>query len=198
MRSIKNKATGLIIAGIVLFVGIYLVSAYNGMVKKDEKVNLQWNEVQNAYQRRLDLIPNIINVVKGVSEFEQETLQKITEARSRAASVTLNAGNVSASDFEQVTNAHNALASQTNNLIIRIEKYPTLKGTAAYSGLQTQLEGTERRIKVARKDFNEAINVYNSTVRSFPTKLFAGLFGFKEKTGFQSDAGADKMIEIKF
>ena len=179
-------------------IGIFIITTYNGLVKKDEKVKLQWNEVQNAYQRRLSLIPNIVNVVKGVSEFEQTTLEKITEARSKAASVNINANTVSADEFNQQAAAQDELASITNNLIIRIEKYPTLKGTAAYSGLQTQLEGTERRIKVARKDFNEAINTYNNSVRTFPTKLVAGIFGFTEKMGFQSDAGADKSIEIKF
>lgn len=194
----KNRTAGFIIGGIILVIGIFLITTYNGLVKKDEKVKLQWNEVQNAYQRRIDLIPNIVNVVKGVSEFEQTTLEKITQARSKAASVNINTNTVSADEFNQQAAAQDELASVTNNLIIRIEKYPTLKGTAAYSGLQTQLEGTERRIKVARKDFNEAINAYNSSVRSFPTKLVAGIFGFTEKMGFQSDAGADKSIEIKF
>ena len=194
----KNRTGGFIIGGIILVIGIFLITTYNGLVKKDEKVKLQANEVQNAYQRRLDLIPNIVNVVKGVSEFEQTTLEKITEARSKAASVNINTAAVSADEFYKQAAAQDKLAAVTNNLIIRIEKYPTLKGTAAYSGLQTQLEGTERRIKVARKDFNEAINSYNSTVRSFPAKLVAGMFGFKEKKGFQSDAGADKSIEIKF
>lgn len=194
----KNRTGGLIIMGIILVTGIFLITTYNGLVKKDEKVNLQWNEVQNAYQRRLSLIPNIVNVVKGVSEFEQTTLEKITEARSKAASVNISTNSVSADEFNKQAAAQDELAAVTNNLIIRIEKYPTLKGTAAYSGLQTQLEGTERRIKVARKDFNEAINAYNSSVRSFPTKLVAGILGFSEKKGFQSDAGADKSIEIKF
>jgi len=194
----KNRTGGFIIGGLILVIGIFLISNYNGLVKKDEKVKLQWNEVQNAYQRRLSLIPNIVNVVKGVSEFEQTTLQQITEARSKAASVNINTNAVSADEFNKQAAAQDELAAVTNNLIIRIEKYPTLKGTAAYSGLQTQLEGTERRIKVARKDFNEAINNYNSSVRSFPTKLVAGMFGFTEKKGFQSDAGADKSIEIKF
>ena len=194
----KKGYSGYIIIGVLVVLGIYLGATYNSLVKKDEKVNLQANEVQNAFQRRLDLIPNLINVVKGVSDFEQTTLEKITEARSKAASVSISATNVSADEFNKSAAAQNELASATNNLIISIEKYPTLKGTAAYSGLQTQLEGTERRIKVARKDFNEAINSYNSTVRSFPTKLVSGIFGFTEKKGFQSDAGADKSIEIKF
>lgn len=194
----KNKTAWFIALGLLLLIGIFLITTYNSLVKKDEKVKLQWNEVQNAYQRRLNLIPNIVNVVKGVSEYEQTTLQQIAEARSKAASVNISSNNVSADDFTKQAAAQDELASATNNLIIRIEKYPTLKGTAAYSGLQTQLEGTERRIKVARKDFNEAINNYNSSVRSFPTKLVAGIFGFSEKKGFQSDAGADKSIEIKF
>ncbi len=194
----NNRKALFIVVGILIVLGIYLVSTYNSLVTKDEKVNLQANEVQNAYQRRLDLIPNIVNVVKGVSDFEQTTLLKITEARSKAASVSFNETNASADGFNNATAAQNELASATNNLIISIEKYPTLKGTAAYSGLQTQLEGTERRVKIARKDFNEAINNYNSSVRTFPTKLFAAIFGFKEKTGFQSDAGSDKTIEIKF
>lgn len=194
----KNKTAWFIAAGVLLLIGIFLITTYNGLVSKDEKVKLQWNEVQNAYQRRLNLIPNIVNVVKGVSEYEQTTLQKIAEARSKATSVNISSNNVSADEFSQQAAAQDELASATNNLIIRIEKYPTLKGTAAYSGLQTQLEGTERRIKVARKDFNEAINNYNSSVRSFPTKLMAGIFGFTEKKGFQSDVGADKSIEIKF
>ena len=153
----KNKTAWFIALGLLLLIGIFLITTYNSLVKKDEKVKLQWNEVQNAYQRRLNLIPNIVNVVKGVSEYEQTTLQQIAEARSKAASVNISSNNVSADDFTKQAAAQDELASATNNLIIRIEKYPTLKGTAAYSGLQTQLEGTERRIKVARKDFNEAI-----------------------------------------
>lgn len=192
------KKNWLVIGGVLLVIAVLLVTTYNGLVNKEEKVKLQWNEVQNAYQRRMSLIPNIVNVVKGVSDFEQTTLQKITEARNNAASVNINTNTVSADEFNQQSAAQDELATATNNLIIRIEKYPTLKGTAAYSGLQTQLEGTERRIKVARQDFNEAINKYNNSVRSFPTRLVAGIFGFKEKTGFQSDAGADKSIEIKF
>ncbi|HRI25867.1 MAG TPA: LemA family protein [Ferruginibacter sp.] len=194
----KNRFSWLVAGGVVLLVVIYLITTYNGLVKKEEKVKLQWNEVQNAYQRRMNLIPNLVNVVKGVSDFEQTTLQKIAEARSKAASVTVSAENLTADAVNKQADAQNELAAATNNLIIRIEKYPSLKGTAAYSGLQTQLEGTERRIKVARQDFNEAINTYNNTVRGFPTKLVAGMLGFKMKEGFQSDAGAEKTVEIKF
>jgi LemA protein len=194
----KKRNSGFIIAGILVLLGIFLITTYNSLVKKEEKVKLQWSEVQNAYQRRLDLIPNIVNVVKGVSDFEQTTLQKIAEARSKAASVNFNTNDVSAEAFNKQSAAQDNLALATNKLIIQIEKYPTLKGTAAYAGLQTQLEGTERRIKVARQDFNEAINTYNSSVRGFPVKLVAGMLGFKKKEGFQSDNGSAQLVEIKF
>ncbi|HNF01589.1 MAG TPA: LemA family protein [Ferruginibacter sp.] len=194
----KQKSSWLIIGVVVAIVVVYLITTFNSLVKKEERIKLQWNEVQNAYQRRLNLIPNIVNVVKGVSDFEQTTLEKIAEARSKAASVTFSGDNVTAGDVQKQSGVQNELAVATNNLIIQIEKYPSLKGTAAYAGLQTQLEGTERRIKVARQDFNEAINSYNNAVRAFPAKLVAGMLGFKVKEGFQSDAGAEKPVEIKF
>lgn len=194
----KQKSSWLIIGVVVAIAVVYLITTFNSLVKKEERIKLQWNEVQNAYQRRLNLIPNIVNVVKGVSDFEQTTLEKIAEARSKAASVTFSGDNVTAGDVQKQSGVQNELAVATNNLIIQIEKYPSLKGTAAYAGLQTQLEGTERRIKVARQDFNEAINSYNSAVRAFPAKLVAGMLGFKVKEGFQSDAGAEKPVEIKF
>jgi LemA protein len=193
----KKRSSGFIIGGLLIILVIFFVVKYNSLVKKDEKVKLQWNEVQNAYQRRLDLIPNLVNVVKGLSDFEQTTLVKITEARSKAASLVTQS-NPSADEVNKQIEAQDSLAVATNNLIISIEKYPSLKGTAAYSGLQSQLEGTERRIKFARKDFNESVNTYNSYVRTFPTSLVAGILGFKVKEGFRSDAGADRSIEIKF
>lgn len=186
----------LVIGGIVVVIGIWLAVTYNSLVKKDEKVKLQWNEVQNAYQRRMSLIPNLVNTVKGQADFEQSTLERIAEARSKAASV--NVANISADSYNQQNAAQGELADAANRLVIAIEKYPTLKGTDAFKGLQVQLEGTERRIKVARKDFNEAIRDYNSSVKTFPTKLAAGVLGFAPKEGFQSDAGTEKVPEIKF
>ena len=194
----KKKYTGFIIGGVLLLLVIYAFTTYNSLVKKEEKVKLQWNEVQNAYQRRLDLIPNLVNVVKGQADFEQTTLQKITEARSKAASVNFGGNELSADKFNQQMAAQDELAIATNRMLITIEKYPSLKGTAAFAGLQTQLEGTEHRIKVSRKDFNAAVALYNNSVRGFPTKLVAGLFGFKAREGFQADSGSDKSIEIKF
>lgn len=187
-----------IIGGIVVVLAIWCITTYNGLVKKQEDVKKQWNEVQNAYQRRLDLIPNLVNVVKGAADFEQTTLQKIAEARAKAASINLTGEEVNSSKYNEQSNAQDELATAANNLVITIEKYPALKGTAAFAGLQTQLEGTERRIKFSRKDFNASVATYNNSVRSFPTKIVAGMFGFKAKEGFQADAGSDKSIEIKF
>lgn len=194
----NKRWSGYIIGGILILLGIFLMVTYNSLVKKEEQVKLQWNEVQNSYQRRIDFIPNVVNIVKGQADFEQTTLQQLTEARAKAAAVTVSGNELTADKFNQQTAAQDGLAAATNRLLITVEKYPELKGAAAFKGLQTQLEGTERRIKVARKDFNVAIADYNSSVRSFPTKVVAGLFGFKPREGFESDAGADKNVEIKF
>jgi LemA protein len=194
----NKRYSGYIIGAALLLLGIVAVSMYNGLVKKEEKVKLQWNEVQNACQRRIDFIPNVVNVVKGQADFEQTTLQKLTEARAKASTANIGAAELNAEKIQQHTAAQNELAAAANNLIITIEKYPDLQGTQAFRGLQTQLEGTERRIKIARKDFNDAIAAYNSAVRSFPTSLLAGIAGFKAREGFQSDAGAENAVEIKF
>jgi LemA protein len=159
---------------------------------------LQWNEVQNVYQRRLALIPNLVNVVKGQADFEQNTLQQIAEARNKASQVTFSDNEISSDKYQQQKASQDSLAAAANRLILVIEKYPVLKGTDAFAGLQTQLEGTERRVKIARKDFNEAVADYNKSVRGFPSGLVAGLLGFHEKKGFEADAGNEKTVEIKF
>jgi LemA protein len=194
----KKRYSGYIIGGIIALLGIFLIVSYNGLVKKEEKVKNQWAEVQNAYQRRMDLIPNLVNVVKGNADYERTTLQKVVEARAKAGSITVSNANVTADSYNQQAKAQDELAASANQLIATIEKYPELRGTEAFVGLQVQLEGTERRIKIARKDFNEAIQNYNTSVRGFPTSLVGSLFGFKAKDGFSSDAGADKATEIKF
>ncbi len=194
----KKRYTGYIIGGLLVVIGIFLIITYNSLVKKEVRMQTQWSEVQNAYQRRLDLIPNLINVVKGATGFEQNILTEITAARSKAQAVNVDSANVDAAKFQQQNAAQNGLANVSNKIIITIEKYPELKGTESFLALQTDLLGTERRIKVARKDFNEAVRDYNSSVRSFPTNLVAGIFGFKAKSGFEADAGTDKATEIKF
>jgi LemA protein len=194
----KKRYTGYIIGGLLVVIGIFLVITYNSLVKKEVRMQTQWSEVQNAYQRRLDLIPNLINTVKGAAGFEQNVLTEIAAARSKAQSVNIDSANVDASKFQEQNAAQNGLANVSNKIIITIEKYPELKGTESFLALQTDLLGTERRIKVARKDFNEAVRDYNSSVRSFPTSMVAGMFGFKTKNGFEADAGTDKATEIKF
>jgi LemA protein len=193
-----KKYSVFIIGALLVVMGIWLITTFNDFVKKDEKVILQWNEVQNSYQRRLDLIPNLVNIVKGGTDFEQTTLQKIAEARSKASSINVSITKVDATTFNAQSEAQDELAAAANRLLITVEKYPELQGAKAFSGLQTQLERTELRIKIARKDFNAAIADYNKSVKSFPAKLVAAVFGFPAKEGFQSDAGADKSVEIKF
>lgn len=193
----KNKYYLYIIGGIITIVSVWLIMTYNLLVKKEELVKLQWSEVQNAYQRRLDMVPNLVSIVKGGAEYEKSVLLKVTEARAKAASLYI--GNaLSADKFNEQTGVQNELAGAANNLMITIENYPTLKGTKAFVGLQAQLEGTERRIKVARKDFNEAVANYNSLVKSFPTRIIAGVLGFRSMEGFQSNSEAGNPIEINF
>ena len=194
----QKKFSGYIVGGVILLVLIiWGVTTRNSLVSKEEKIKLQWSEVQSTYQRRLDLIPNLVNVVKGVSNFEQTTLENIAAARAKALNGLSN-NEITGDNYQNQKQLQDSLAAASNRMIILIEKYPTLKGTAAYSGLQTQLEGTERRIKVARNDFNEAVAGYNKKVRGFPTNILAGLFGFKKKDGFEAVAGSDKAVEIKF
>ena len=171
-----NKRTGsYAIAAVFVIIAIYSILTYNKLVTKEELVKKQWNEVNSAYQRRADLIPNLVNVVRGQADFEQTVLQQLTEARAKATSTTATTGELSADNFNKQTTAQNELSTAASRLLITVEKYPALKGTEAFAGLQTQLEGTERRIKVARKDFNAAIADYNSFVKSFPTNFIGGL-----------------------
>lgn len=193
----KKKYTGYIIVGAIVVIAFWMVITFNGLVKKQENLKLQWNEVQNSYQRRLDLIPNLVNVVKGGAVYEQSTLEKVIEARSKATAVVVE-GDIDAAKFNQQKTAQDELAGAANRLLVSVEKYPDIAGTKAFRDLQVQLEGTERRIKVARKDFNASVATYNSSVKSFPTKLIAGILGFTAKEGFQSDEGAGKATEIKF
>jgi LemA protein len=193
----KKLTTGIIVGILVLVLAVWTITSYNSMVKKEEKVSQQWAEVQSTYQRRLDLLPNLVNVVKGVSDFEQSTLEKLVIARSKAqAGITIT--DASAENYNNQAALQDSLAAAANRVIAVIEDYPDLKGTKAYKGLQVQLEGTETRIKVARNDFNAAVADYNRKVRGFPSNVIAKIFGFKKKEGFVADAGADKATEIKF
>ena len=193
-----KRNAGYIIGGVLLLLGIFIMFSFNALVKKEEKVKLQWNEVQNAYQRRLDLIPTLVSTVQGGAKYEQTVLEEVIAARAKANFVNVKQDNVSAQGFEAQSQAQNDLAAASNKLLISVEKYPELKGTKPFITLQTQLERTELRIKVARKDFNDAIQIYNTSVRGLPTSIVASLFKFSSQNGFQSDAGAEKATEIKF
>ena len=181
----------------VLILVTYCIITYNGFVKKDESVKRYWNEVQNTYQRRLDLIPNLVGIVKGSSDYEKQVLQKLVEARSKAGSLDIS-GDVNYNNYQKVEQAQGEVVNSMNRALAVVENYPDLKTTKSYIYLMEQLKGTERRIKVARKDFNESVAVYNVAARNFPSRLVAGIFGFKQKEGFRSDAGNDMVPEVKF
>ena len=190
----KKLLVPLVIIGLLI---LYFIVTYNSIIKKDEKVKQTWSEVQNNYQRRLDLIPNLVSVVRGVSEFEKSVLTKVAELRNQA-STSMNNSQISAETYSNQKQIQDSLAANVNRLIVLIEAYPELRATQAYLGLQKQLEGTENRIKVARNDFNEGVFEYNKGVKRFPKNIVAGILGFKPKEGFESVAGADKSVEIKF
>lgn len=193
------KRTGLLILiGILVILGFWGCNGYNGLVKQDENVKKAWNNVQTEYQNRSDLVGNLVNTVKGAANFEQETLTKLIEARSKATSVNINADNLTPEKIAEFQAAQGQLSGALSRLLAVVENYPDLKATQNFTQLQGQLEGIENSIKNSRKVFNEAINVYNTKVRSFPMNILGGMFGFKSKEGFKADAGAEKAPEVKF
>ncbi|HYH55125.1 MAG TPA: LemA family protein [Anseongella sp.] len=193
---------GLIAIIIVAVLGLLLYSCgkgkYNSMVTLDQQAEAQWAQVENAYQRRADLIPNLVSTVKGYANFEQETLTQVIEARSKATSVNLDAANLTPETMQQFQQAQGELSSALSRLMVVVEKYPDLKANQNFLALQSQLEGTENRISVERNKFNEVTRQYNTTVKTFPNVLFAGMFGFEEKGYFQADAGAERPPQVEF
>lgn len=188
----------IVIALIVLVFGGCGCGRYNSMVSQDENVTAKWNNVQSDYQRRADLIPSLVNTVKGAANFEQETLTQVIEARSKATSVNINAGDLTPENMQQFQAAQGELNGALSRLLVSVERYPELKANQNFMDLQKQLEGTENRIKVSRNDFNAAVQQYNNTVRQFPNNIFAGMFGFERRTGFTADAGAESAPEVQF
>lgn len=188
------------IFGIVGLLALFSLSScgYNTMVKLDENVQSKWAEVENAYQRRADLIPNLVNTVKGAANFEQETLTQVVEARAKATSINVDVNELTPEAIQRFEEAQNALSGSLSRLMAVAENYPQLRATENFQALQAQLEGTENRISVARRSFNEATQQYNSTIRTFPNNLMAGMFGFKAKGYFQAAAGADKAPTVEF
>lgn len=181
----------LVIGGVLLVVLLYVWGGYNGLVSNQESVKNKWADVQTQYQRRVDLVPNLVETVKGSSQFEQKTLTDIVEARSAWAKSQVGSIN------DQVKAAGN-FDSALSRLLVTVESYPQLKSTEGYRDLMTQLEGTENRVAVARRDFNGAVQGYNIAVRSFPTSIVANVFGFQLYESFKADAGADKAPKVEF
>ncbi len=171
---------------------------YNTMVQKDETVEASWANVQNAYQRRADLIPNLVNTVKGAANFEKETLTQVMEARSKATSIQLSADQLTPENIQRFQEAQGQLSGSLSRLLATAEAYPELKANQNFLELQAQLEGTENRIAVERRKFNESVQDYNTTVRSFPNNLMAGIFGFERKGHFQAEAGAQQAPTVQF
>lgn len=195
--STKNL-TLIVVAALVLILGGCGCKGYNGLVKQDEVVKKAWANVESDYQRRADLIPNLVNTVKGEANFEQSTLQNVINARASATQIKVNPEDLSPEKLQQYQAAQGQLSQALGRLLMVTENYPNLRANDAFRGLQAQLEGTENRIKVSRNDFNAAVADYNIKVRSFPMNIFAGMFGFKAKEGFKADAGAEKAPEVQF
>jgi len=168
------------------------------MVALDEEVKSGWAQVENAYQRRADLIPNLVNTVKGAANFEQETITKVIEARSKATGVTVDASKLTPESIQKFQEAQNELSGALSRLMVSVERYPELKATQAFMELQSQLEGTENRISVERKNFNETVKSYNTYIRKFPANLIAGMFKFEQKGYFEADKGSDKVPTVDF
>jgi LemA protein len=171
---------------------------YNKMVTMDEQVTSQWAQVENVYQRRADLIPNLVNTVKGYAAHEQETLEGVIEARSKATSVNIDPSKLTPQSIQQFNQAQEGLSSALSRLMVVVERYPDLKANQNFMDLQAQLEGTENRITVERKKFNETTQTYNAYIRKFPQVIYAGWFGFEKKTYFEAQQGADKAPEVQF
>lgn len=195
MRSLV-VAIVLIGLGLILFAGG--CSSYNGFVDAEENVENAWSKVQSAYQRRADLIPNLVNTVKGVAEFEQKTLTDVVNARSRATNVTIDPSNVTPEQLEKFQEAQSGLSQSLGRLLLISENYPELKASANFRELQTQLESTENRIKVERDRYNDVVTSFNKKVRRFPGTVFAGMFGFSEKAQFQADESAQQAPKVEF
>ncbi|MFN5056017.1 MAG: LemA family protein [Bacteroidota bacterium] len=186
------------IVAFILLLGGCGCSGYNGLVQKDQNVKSKWANVESDYQRRADLIPNLVNTVKGAANFEQETITAVIEARSKATQTTVNANDLSPEKIAEFQKAQGQLSGAIGRLLVSVERYPELKATEAFRDLQAQLEGTENRIKVSRNDFNAAVQDYNTSVKKFPTVLFSGLFGFTEKGYFTAEAGSEKAPTVDF
>lgn len=192
------KKIVLIVVGLFVAVIAFSGCGYNNLVKLDEDVKTKWNQVETQYQRRADLIPNLVSTVKGAAKFENETLTNVIEARSKATQITIDPDKLTEENIAKFQAAQGQVTQALGKLMVLTENYPQLQATQQFSDLSAQLEGTENRIAVSRKDFNESVQIYNTKVRSFPNNLTAGLFGFSQKAGFKADAGAQNAPTVAF
>ncbi|MBN2173341.1 MAG: LemA family protein [Bacteroidales bacterium] len=191
-----------IIIGVIIIALLLLYSSvkrtYNSMVSLDEGVTSQWAQVENVYQRRADLIPNLVSTVKGYADFEQKTLTDVIEARAKATSVTIDPSNLDANAIQQFQAAQDGLSSALSRLMVVVERYPDLKANQSFLDLQTQLERTENRITVERRTFNSTAQNYNTFIRSFPKNIYASIFGFEKKAYFSAQEGAEQAPKVEF
>lgn len=189
---------GVVVALVVLGIVSWGTKVYNQMITLQESVTSQWGNVETQYQRRADLIPNFVNTVKGAASFEQETLTKVIEARAKATQVTIDPTKMTSENLQQFQAAQGELSSALSRLMVVVEQYPELKATQNYRDLQVELEGTENRISVERRKFNETARAMNTYIKRFPQNIISGMFGFSAKPYFESMEGADKAPEVKF
>lgn len=187
-----------VVALLILIIFLWFKSSYNNLVVLDENVKGKWSQVEAQYQRRADLIPNLVNTVKGYADFEKSTLTQVIEARANATKVTVSPERLDAKSIQQFQAAQNQVSSALGRLLAVAENYPNLKANQNFLDLQSQLEGTENRITVARNDFNNEVQTYNKTIRKFPQMIFASMFGFEKAAYFEADKGAEKAPEVKF
>ena len=193
----KKKSTIIVIA-IVAVVAIWAVSAYNGLVNLDEGVANKWGDVETQYQRRADLIPNLVNTVKGYAAHEQETLESVVAARSQATQIKVEPENLTPEKLAEFQKAQGEVTSALGKLLAITENYPDLKANQNFLELQAQLEGTENRINVARVNFNDATKRYNTAIRRFPKNILAGMFGFEKRSYFEAQDGAETAPQVQF
>lgn len=194
----KGTITLLVIGVLILIMVGGTLTTYNGLIAKDEAVATAWGNIQSQYQRRADLIPNLVSTVKGYAKHESETLENVLAARAKATQITVNADNLTPEKLKQYQAAQGELSQALGRLMAVSENYPNLKANENFSELQAQLEGTENRINESRQIYNSAVQTYNVSVRRFPANIVAGMFGFDKKNQFEAEAGAEKAPKVEF
>lgn len=196
--NVKKNLGWIIPVAILIVIVLWAIGGYNGMVSMDEEVQGKWANVETQYQRRADLIPNLVNTVKGYATHEKTTLEEVVKARSEATQIKVDPTNLTDKQIAEYQKAQGNVSAALGKLLMVAENYPQLKANENFLELQSQLEGTENRINVARKDFNDAAQQYNVAIRKFPKSMLAGIFGFDKKAYFEAESGAEKAPEVKF